>query len=627
MARLLSAVLLTVANAAAALTFTTHFPSYVAADSVYVTSNSSVVYVLWRRTLFRSNDGGNTFTQRNTYDYVDNLIVDPVNPDILYHWNREEVRRSFDGGTSWQPAVFPSPPWMSKLIVDPQHPATLLLSSNCNESAKGGIYRSDDRGDHWTQIVSGQCVPDVSLDPVTGEIYYRTFPEASSADGRIVPSYQVVVDPRTPQVRYGIGFDGQPPQGPYRVVVVTNDDGKNWQRMQLPGVDGTISNLAIDPVSGRLFLATSAGVYIRSSEGGSWSLIAGAPQKDVTVHADSASLYVLSGDLIRGQLFRAPLATLEHFDLRGVVVPNAVYGFAYDSKAHVLYAAGEGVWRSRDSGRHWEAMTGDTRWREAITVDAAGDVYVIVSHFPNQPADVLRYVAATGEWTNAGQVPYANFPAFVAHPTRRGVLFASADFWGDAVAGLYMTDDAGAHWKPIPQISSHVRSVAIHPERPDIVHAATDKGIFISRDGGAQWTQTTAVHPSWITVALSDPSRLYADYGGLIRSDDGGTTWHSLPSPNQGNQAFAVDPLDADSVWLIGESVMHSTDGGRTWRSETSNFSPDLYADLLFIEPDGRHMHVGAAGCNPPYMQPCEWDATLRGVDDGSDGHHRAVHH
>jgi len=87
-ARLLSAVLLVLANAAAAITFTTQFPTKTAADFVALTPNARTVYVLWRRTLFRSDDGGMTFTPRINYDYVDNLIVDPVNPDILYHWDR-----------------------------------------------------------------------------------------------------------------------------------------------------------------------------------------------------------------------------------------------------------------------------------------------------------------------------------------------------------------------------------------------------------------------------------------------------------------------------------------------------------------------------------------------------------
>jgi hypothetical protein len=131
---------------------------------------------------------------------------------------------------------------------------------------------------------------------------------------------------------------------------------------------------------------------------------------------------------------------------------------------------------------------------------------------------------------------------------------------------LYRSDDGGQSWQRrddgLPDI---VTRLALDPERPDVVFAATVDGLFGSSDGGATWQRLpspAAVSESpgsipWEIVASPvAPLTLYAyaNRDGLegevvYRSRDAGATWQavgggSLAPGSSGIRALTVDPHD-----------------------------------------------------------------------------------
>jgi photosystem II stability/assembly factor-like uncharacterized protein len=56
------------------------------------------------------------------------------------------------------------------------------------------------------------------------------------------------------------------------------------------------------------------------------------------------------------------------------------------------------------------------------------------------------------------------------------------------VGGIPRSTDAGKTWMPTIDVESDVHQVCAHPERPEIVAAATAVGLAFSADGGRTWT-------------------------------------------------------------------------------------------------------------------------------------------
>lgn len=98
-------------------------------------------------------------------------------------------------------------------------------------------------------------------------------------------------------------------------------------------------------------------------------------------------------------------------------------------------------------------------------------------------------------------------------------------------------------------------------------------------------------------IARAESGRLYvaAEAGTVYRSDDGGETWRSLPSPYEGS-FFGTLPLDGEAVLLFGlrGHLFRSDDAGESWRPIESDTTAILAAGARLA--DGTIVVAGGAG-------------------------------
>ena len=280
--------------------------------------------------------------------------------------------------------------------------------------------------------------------------------------------------------------------------------------------------------------------------------------------------------------------------------PDVVYVGTGESTLRDSAGFGDGVYRSADAGRTWTHLgLPDTQHIGKIAVD------------PRNP-DVV-FVAAMGS-------------LYAPNPER----------------GVFRSRDGGRTWEKVLYTDENTGAieVVIDPSNPRVVYAGLwntrrppwfvyapsngpGGGIYKSTDGGTTWRQLTAGLPtgtmgrSGIAVAPSNPRRVYAvvdcldpvpgaapapsgggnfgtqaqGQGGVFRSDDAGATWTKLSGDSMlwGRgwyfEKIAVDPKDADVVYVPNVNVNRTRDGGRTWEVLKGSPGGDDYHQL-WVSPD-----------------------------------------
>lgn len=190
--------------------------------------------------------------------------------------------------------------------------------------------------------------------------------------------------------------------------------------------------------------------------------------------------------------------------------------------------------------------------------------------------------------------------------------------------GIWKSYDAGQNWSHID--TSLFLELRQHPSLPQVLYAATteryaggvqisDEDIYKSEDFGDTWTKLeafpngTAISRIAIAAAPSSPDTVYAvgvgfDNGleGMYRTTDGGASWEltlsgdSLnllgrntgdPDTDGGGQGWydltiAVDPQDANRLFVGGINQWGSEDGGFTWAPVSTSsliFGPTPHVD------------------------------------------------
>jgi photosystem II stability/assembly factor-like uncharacterized protein len=247
---------------------------------------------------------------------------------------------------------------------------------------------------------------------------------------------------------------------------------------------------------------------------------------------------------------------------------TAVAGIAGQPLTFLMGSTGGGVWITRDAGEDWENISDD-----AFAVSSIGAIDVA-------PSDHNVIYVGTGSACIRGNVS-----------TGRGV---------------YRSNDGGKNWSFVGlRDAGQIGDLVVHPQDPDLVYLAAlghpfgpnpMRGVFRSRDGGANWEKVLFVSDSTGAVSLAmnpdNPRILYAGMwraerkpwtlisgareGGIYRSVDGGDSWEGLegglPQGVIGKTAVAVSPANPDRVWALIEGegrsggLYRSDDGGESWR-------------------------------------------------------------
>ena len=212
------------------------------------------------RGVFESTSAGFNWTKVPKHlHYVMEIAVAPSRPEILYVTHHDGLRRSLDGGTTWNHVIDTGTDHLHGLAVDPVNPNVAYVGSVGGlgeySASYSTIYKTTDGGSTWAEINNG-------------------FPmKATSA-------HAIVIDPTDTETVYvatymeGLFHTNGQGTGIYK----STDGGGTWTPMNEGLASGDVASLAIDPFDPQtLFAGTDRGLFVTRNGGEEWSPLSRGP--------------------------------------------------------------------------------------------------------------------------------------------------------------------------------------------------------------------------------------------------------------------------------------------------------------------------------------------------------------
>ncbi len=556
------------------------------------------------RGLYKTTDGGKNWklvlSAPSPYSNkvgCGNVILDPSNPNILFAalYGRQRTPWSFvygpdmtdgkdlggifkstDGGTTWKKLDQGLPAKTGRIGLDvyKKNPSIVMAivqsdeggTSNIDDvkSKNGGVFRSEDSGEHWTR-----------MNPLNPRPFYFS---------------QIRIDPVNDKRVYVLGY----------MIHVSDNGGKSFQEDFFDKVHPDCHALAIDPKNpNRILLGTDGGIYQSFAGGKGWDhlskfaagefyrialdmstpyRIAGGLQdnlnwvgpsatrtKDGIINSDWINISggdgfycvfdpedpaIVYAESQEGYVHRFNIQTGEFKNLRPEPSEGqARFRFHWNSplipSRHtkgVMYLGGNRVFKLTKHGEEWKLISPDLSAQDplkTVTVGSGAENYGVVYTLTESPVKQGELWAGTDDgklWITSDEgVTWSDISDRIPKEARGQWISRIEASYSDAnVAYMaidahrsgnysplaYRTSDAGKSWQNISATlpaDGPVKVLREDPTNPNLLYAGTEFGLFISIDKGHHWIKfgdmptvavdDIAVHPRDHDLVLATHGR------------------------------------------------------------------------------------------------------------------------
>lgn len=315
----------------------------------------------------------------------------------------------------------------------------------------------------------------------------------------------------------------------------TSNGGTTWNATGLPH-NPSVASLAIDPTDSMTLYVSSRDDIVKSTNGGqTWissknGIMAGADPLSITLGIrtlainpqSSSTLYVATtvgvfkstngGASWTASSSGIPAGVGGSVNIQTLAIdplnPNNLYA-GYQSQP----GAGPTLFRSTNGGASWSSAGSE------ITLTPVN----VIAIDPKTPATLYVAVGSTFgagglfKSTNAGTSWLTANNGLAASPDIRAIAIdpvtPSTLYVGIASGGVFKSVNSGALWTAVNTGLTNlaVRGLAVDPNAPSTVYAATTGGVFKSTDAGASWGLTgLSVSVTLLAFERGTSSKLYA---------------------------------------------------------------------------------------------------------------------
>ncbi|HEY0988480.1 MAG TPA: hypothetical protein VGD80_15555 [Kofleriaceae bacterium] len=551
-------------------------------DNVFVAAMGNLFSRNVERGVYRSQDGGRTWTQvlfvSDIAGAVD-LAIDPVDPRRVFAATWERIRfpdtrvyggpgsglwQSTDGGTTWTRLAGGLPPTTAEpsrigVAIAASSPSTIYaVYSRKSDNALDGLFRSTDGGVTWTRQTATNLGNIIGAQAFwSGRIFvHPTNPSevwidgvglarstnggasfASVGGGLHVDHHAQWFSPTNPSIILK-GNDG----GAYR----STNGGTTWTHFENLPISQFYTVEAHPKEPFKIYGGMQDNGVRRTLTGGlgDWTNVTGGDGFEV--HVDPNSTSVIYSESQFGALRRSVNGGLTFggatSGLSGRLGWKTPLAFDPTSPGMglntIMYIGSHRLFRSTNSAASWTAISDDLTNGNQGT---GGVVFGTITAIAVAPSDRNTIYIGTDDgnlWVtrDTGRtylrvditLPRLWVTRVAVDPTDDATAYvAFSGFRVDQpLAHVFRTTDHGGHWSDISSDlpDAPVNSVAVDPRDSSTLYAGTDVGVFVSHDVGASWSPLGSGLPDGVVVTdmklLPGPpvTLLAATYGRSIFS-------------------------------------------------------------------------------------------------------------
>jgi photosystem II stability/assembly factor-like uncharacterized protein len=266
--------------------------------------------------------------------YFDHFVLDPIDPQRIYAGYANGVYKTVDGGDHWTEVRLFTADIVRAMEIDPGDNDIVYIGVSAVGTGGTGVYRSESRGNTWTQLLDDASVSALAIDPSDTEVIY-----AGTVGGTFA--------------------------GDAQGVLKSVNSGTSWEPMNLGLASLDIVDLQVHPVDTQtLYTSTADGLYRSDNGSETWFSygeglpdnahvlrLAFDPQSPSTMFATTQGDGVFKSEDGGGTWFASNA---------GITVLTAADIVVHPSRSSYVYAAtDEGVFRSADGGAVWTLIASD----------------------------------------------------------------------------------------------------------------------------------------------------------------------------------------------------------------------------------------------------------------------------
>lgn len=467
------------------------------------------------------------------------------------------------------------------VMVDPNNPNTIYVGAPA-----GGLWKSTNGGNTWNCLTDNQAVlgvSDMQIDPNNSNIIYL-----ATGDGDASNTYSVG-------------------------VIKSTDGGNTWATTGLNfQVTQTrrIRRLIMHPSNSNILLAaTTNGLYKTTNGGTSWTVVSSQSLQDLAFKPNNPSVIYAVND----KFFKSTNTGNSFTEISSGLPPdNQVnrykIGVSADQPNWVYLVCGKqsdstfkGMYRSTNSGTNFslQANSPNIFGYSPTGSDSSGqswyDLAIVVD--PNDASTM--WVGGVNNWKSTdGGVTYTiqtnwTYPNSIGytHADIHYLNIYNGDLYCGSDGGVFVSTDGGDNWTDKSaglQISQFYR-LSTSQTNPNLIIGGTQDNGTNLYTGSNNWKHVVGADGMECIINPTNSSIMYAaiQFGSIRKSTNGGNNFSMIINPDQVNDTggwvtpYVLDPNNSSHIYVGYTELYKSTNSGNSF-TQISNLNSS--ATLRIVE-------------------------------------------